>query len=376
MAGLSISLKQVERQTKRIGQERVEQRTAAVEAFLRRPLVEKEAAADPTRPCPQVAVVSIDGGRLQIRGSDSAEDDSSHGRGSKIAFLETYASKPSDVDPDPDVPRCLLDLGRSVKLVHGLGHALPAGLESDEIEATETESTEPLRPCRRTRPERPQRLVRRVLASRSESKDFGPIVQQAAWRRNFFAAPRNAFLGDGQACNWTIHRKHFPQFVVILDFVPALSYVFAAALAGRSLAEAFEVYVRWIQQVWAGQVESLLPELERRSGELGVAPKEAPASDPRKLVSESLTSLRNNASRIRYDEYRRRGLPILTSAVESAIKQINHRVKGSEKFWSEPGAEAVLQLRTDYLSETLPMEKFWEQRQSQATGNRRYRKAL
>jgi hypothetical protein len=26
---------------------------------------------------------------------------------------------------------------------------------------------------------------------------------------------------------------------------------------------------------------------------------------------------------------------------------INRRVKGSEKFWSEPGAEAILQLRAD-----------------------------
>ena len=35
----------------------------------------------------------------------------------------------------------------------------------------------------------------------------------------------------------------------------------------------------------------------------------------------------------------------MTSAVESVIKMINRRVKGSEKFWSEPGAEAILQLR-------------------------------
>lgn len=40
----------------------------------------------------------------------------------------------------------------------------------------------------------------------------------------------------------------------------------------------------------------------------------------------------------------------MTCAVESAIKRINRRVKGSEKFWSEPGAEAILQLRADYLT--------------------------
>ena len=47
----------------------------------------------------------------------------------------------------------------------------------------------------------------------------------------------------------------------------------------------------------------------------------------------------------------------MTSAVESVIKLINQRVKGSEKFWSEPGAEAILQLRADYLSETRNHER-------------------
>jgi hypothetical protein len=61
--------------------------------------------------------------------------------------------------------------------------------------------------------------------------------------------------------------------------------------------------------------------------------------------------------------------------VESTIKQINRRVKASEKFWSNAGAEAVLQLRADYLSETLPMDRFWVERQAHATGQREYRKA-
>lgn len=56
----------------------------------------------------------------------------------------------------------------------------------------------------------------------------------------------------------------------------------------------------------------------------------------------------------------------MTSAVESVIKMINKRVKGSEKFWSEAGAEAILQLRADYLSETETMSRFWLQREAQA----------
>jgi putative transposase len=77
--------------------------------------------------------------------------------------------------------------------------------------------------------------------------------------------------------------------------------------------------------------------------------------------------------KMRYDEYRKQGLPLMSSHVESTIKQMNYRVKGTEKFWSDAGAEAVLQLRADYLSDDEPLEGFWQRRQAAATGQRRYR---
>jgi hypothetical protein len=370
LSGPDVSPKQVERLTRRIGQERAAQRDAAVAAYEERPLMQKDAAADPSRPSPQVAMVSLDGGRLQIRGPGTTPGErSSHWRESKVAVLETYLGAESPEDPDPDVPRCFLDLGRTIELVRGLGHALPAGLDG----APEGDTPRPGPRRRSARPGRPRRLVRSVVASRLTASDFGPMVAQAAWERNFSSAKRRAFLGDGQAANWTIHREHFSTFEPILDFVHALSYVFAAAMAGRPRAEGFAVYVRWIEAAWAGRVEAILPELEARSAELGPPPQGCSESDPRQLVFESLRYLRNGASRMRYADYRCSGLPIMTSAVESMIKRINRRVKGSEKFWSEPGAEAILQLRADYLSETEPMRRFWDRRQHEIGGHRRYR---
>ena len=64
----------------------------------------------------------------------------------------------------------------------------------------------------------------------------------------------------------------------------------------------------------------------------------------------------------------------MTSTVESAIKMINKRVKGSEKVWSDPRAEAILQLRADYLSETETMSRFWLRPEAQASGRRPYRR--
>ena len=92
-------------------------------------------------------------------------------------------------------------------------------------------------------------------------------------------------------------------------------------------------------------------------------------------MAETLTYLRNNKDRMRYDEYRKAGLPITSSHMESTVKMFNRRVKGTEKFWSEEGAEEILQLRADYLSETEPLEAFWGNRQTTATGRRRYRRS-
>ena len=75
---------------------------------------------------------------------------------------------------------------------------------------------------------------------------------------------------------------------------------------------------------------------------------------PRSKVADALRYLENQKSRMHYDEYRRMGLPITSSHIESTIKQINRRVKGTEKFWSEGGAEALLQLAADYLERNQP----------------------
>ena len=71
-----------------------------------------------------------------------------------------------------------------------------------------------------------------------------------------------------------------------------------------------------------------------------------------------------------YAAYRQQGLPIMSSLVESVVKQIGQRVKGTEKFWCDEGAEALLQLRADYLSDDEPLDTFWQERAQRMTGQR------
>jgi len=126
------------------------------------------------------------------------------------------------------------------------------------------------------------------------------------------------------------------------------------------------------QWLWSGRIGEILVELQQRQSELGPPAKDDSATSPRRLVDEALTYLRNHQAFMNHAEYRRQGLPITSSLMESTVKQVGRRVKGTEKFWSEAGSDNMLQLRADYLSDTDPMPAFWENRQKSATGQRSY----
>ena len=57
--------------------------------------------------------------------------------------------------------------------------------------------------------------------------------------------------------------------------------------------------------------------------------------------------------------------------MESAIKELNFRMKGTEKFWSKQDGQSVIQLRADNLSDTDPLSIFWKERAKNRSGLRR-----
>jgi len=151
--------------------------------------------------------------------------------------------------------------------------------------------------------------------------------------------------------------------------------VYAAALVGRTFAAGWVCYQRWIGWAWAGEIGKVIEELQARQAELGELEADEAEGSPRQVVKKSLGYLSNQRDKMKYPEYRKAGLPVTSSLMESTVKQMNRRVKGSEKFWSEEGAEGILQLRADDLSDDKPLEKFWEKRQAAASGQRRYRRS-
>jgi hypothetical protein len=399
LADVAVSAKQVERVARRIGTERVAERDAQVAAYQALPLVEKFAVPAGVT-APELAVVMADGGRLQIldrtarpevdpppaaagaaagdaaRAEAEAWDEekipSGHWREDKVGLLLTMHSTVSATDPCPDIPPPFVDATRIPELVRELSRQVK---QAEGVPDPAAVSAAAAAPPAEAAYQPPQVEQRRVLASRLTWPQFAPLVAAAAWAWGFRGAARKAFVGDGSANHWRLQRRFFGSFVPILDFIHALSYVYAASAAGQPRAAGWACYRQWIAWVWQGQVTRVLTALAERQAELGLPAEDEPETSPRQVVARTLTYLRNQQEKMRYDEYRRQGLPITSSLMESVVKQVNRRVKGTEKFWSEDGAEALLQLRADQLSDDQPLDAFWQRRQEAATGQRRYRPA-
>lgn len=168
-------------------------------------------------------------------------------------------------------------------------------------------------------------------------------------------------LGDGLNWNWSIWKKHFRTFVPILDLIHAIHYVFEAAMAlGFGQAEAWATYVRLVTRCWEGGVDAVIEELTTACESRGMDLEESVADDdPRKAIGDAVRYLRNNRDRMDYPRYRRLGLPVTSAPMESLIKQVGMRVKGTEMFWDDPeGGESILPIRAAALSQDQRLDAY------------------
>jgi hypothetical protein len=357
LGGIEISPTHLQRLSERIGQEWAEIRDEEVEKF--RNLQLERTYKEP----PQgAAAVMLDGGRLQTRAEDGGRGVSEPGwRESKVACCLTLNTKAQAADPQPEPPSKFLEPTEAARLAADIKRrSRPATERDDKTKASKDKKRKKAKKSRRQR-NRSRTRVRTVVATMENSDKFGYQVAAEVHRRGLDKAKRKACVCDGQAYNWSIFDMHLLPlgFIAILDFLHLMAYLYDAAHAyrGKDAAQGWKTYEQWLRWAWAGKVSSLLSALRTASAEL--AKKGSTAADRKNTVDEALTYITNNRKRMDYPEYRRLGLPISSAPVESTIKQINRRVKGTEKFWLEGGAEAMLQLRAAQLSEDDRWTRYW-----------------
>lgn len=304
---------------------------------------------------PSLAIVEFDGGRIRTRKANCGPGVHLEGKGwneTKNAIFVSATSETSEMDPQPEPPACFVDAEHVAKLAEKAKTAENAD-SNDSLPANDEELPEPEEPPIEKAKHKPRRLLRTVIASMKNSKEFGHQMDREAKRRRFDEANRKAFVADGLTCNWSIHAEHFADYVPILDFTHAVSYLFRASVLcfGKS-EQAWQTYCAWMKIAWLGDIGTVIDALKIHQGRIGFPPEDASEDDPREQLRRVIGYLENNQSRMQYESYRKAGLPTTSAWMESAVKEMNYRIKGTEMFWNNPaGAEAILQIRSAALSD-------------------------
>lgn len=381
LAGVEISDRHTGRLTERLGAERQKKRDEEVE-LLKQDKLEVKVLNKP-----EVCAVYVDAGKAQTRQEDEGKGPGVRGQAwadTKVACLVTYQAREHDEDPQPEVPKKLMNRETVKEMCRQMasigGKSREPEVEAKVVAAKPKEEKEDFGEDRRAF-EKPEPLVRTAVATQQKVDEFGYMVAAEAQKRGFYGAKRKAFVGDGG--NWIdpFGALHFPapDWYQVLDFLHLMTHLYAGACAvyGKDTKEAWELYKRLVRKAWQGAVGSVIRMLENQVQRIGQPPDGTGGDDPRKIVSLTLDYARRNAHRMDYPTYRKLGLPISSAPVESLIKQFNQRVKGTEKFWHRSRLEAVLQSRAAYLSQDGRAKRFWDKRKptGRAAGKKRFSQA-
>jgi hypothetical protein len=203
------------------------------------------------------------------------------------------------------------------------------------------------------RPERDPESTSYVGAIET-AEEFGPRLYEEAERRGLAQAGEVIALGDGAPWVWNLADEHFPTAVQIVDLYPARQHLAQAAkfLFGSRPDQQSQWLRARMDELDAGLVEAVIGALGRSQ------PKD---SAQQAALEREVNYFRNNSERMRYDDFRKRGLFVGSGVVEAGCKTVvGQRLKRSGMHWTVRGANAIIALRCLILSGQW--ESFWESR--------------
>ncbi len=210
----------------------------------------------------------------------------------------------------------------------------------------------------------PQPLVTTYVATMGKTEACGKLVHVEAERRGLRQAKIVLVMGD--AGNWidplsARERLHDHR---IVDYYHAAEHLYEAARAslGRDAPEALALAQQLKDHLWHGQLDEVIAILKTHADRLGPPRDTDGPNHPRRVVANNVGYFEKHRHPMDYPTYRRKGWPIGSGVTESAVKQFNKRVKGTEQFWSEPGVETILSLRALWLSQDERWARYWKNR--------------
>jgi hypothetical protein len=169
--------------------------------------------------------------------------------------------------------------------------------------------------------------------------EFGQRLYVEAMRRGGGQAQELIVLGDGAPWIWELAQMHFPGATQIVDWYHASQHLWTVAHAvyGEGTDRAREWAERQHERLRAGHVDRVVRTLRTLR-------THHPAHAD--LFRTNAEYFRTNRHRMRYHQFRRRGLHIGSGVVESACRHASaDRLKRAGMRWTQRGAQATLNLR-------------------------------
>jgi hypothetical protein len=183
------------------------------------------------------------------------------------------------------------------------------------------------------------------------AEEFGPRLHAEALRRGLTRQSEVVVLGDGALWIWHLAQQYFPAAVHVVDLYHArehLGNVAKLVFAPHSKESKDWVAARHTE-LDAGEVDVII-----------AAIKELAAHAPRVRdeLRQQAEYFETNTLRMCYKYFRAQGFFVGSGVVEAGCKTvIGHRLKQSGMRWTVAGANAVIALRCQLLSDRW--EEVW-----------------
>jgi hypothetical protein len=206
-------------------------------------------------------------------------------------------------------------------------------------------------------PGRPEPVGKHLWARLSQAPDGNltePIDAVFGWlkterdRRDPKGSKEVVCLMDGQEALWDGSHRHLgSQAVEVLDLLHVTPRLWQAAYVfhKESSVEAATFVRERLLRVLRGEVKGVVMGLLRQ-GTLAKLP-----ASKAKALRKVCGYLKANAERMRYGEYLGKGYPIASGVIEGACRHyVKDRMERSGMRWSRAGAQAMLDVRSEYLN--------------------------
>jgi hypothetical protein len=172
-----------------------------------------------------------------------------------------------------------------------------------------------------------------------EVSDLSASLYAEALKRGYARAHTVVFLGDGAEWIWNMVQDRFRGAVEIVDFFHACEHLHLLCQTLEPNPTSAQVLFRaWRRRLKRNGLPRLLQEATQRAVSLNATGRQS--------VEDQLPYFRDNAHRMTYGTFRRKGYFIGSGAIEGACRHIvAQRTKLSGMRWLRTGAADVLAFR-------------------------------